>query len=135
MSARPQPLIAVSDVERSSRWYQHVLACQSGHGGDEYERLEFDGELVLQLHAFDEDHHHAAIGDPNLRPYGNGVLLWFEIEDFDEAADRAREMATELVEDVHVNPNSGYREIWIRDLDGYSVVLSSPDRDERSDPR
>jgi hypothetical protein len=30
---RPQPLICVSDVERSSRWYQALLRCESGHGG------------------------------------------------------------------------------------------------------
>jgi len=27
---------------------------------------------------------------PNLKPYGNGVLLWFEIEDFDAAVARAK---------------------------------------------
>jgi hypothetical protein len=30
---RPQPLIAVTDVEASSRWYQRLLDCQSAHGG------------------------------------------------------------------------------------------------------
>jgi hypothetical protein len=30
---RPQPLIAVTDVEASSRWYQRLLGCQSAHGG------------------------------------------------------------------------------------------------------
>ena len=43
---RPQPLIAVSDVEASSSFYQAILACTSAHGGAEYERLERDGELV-----------------------------------------------------------------------------------------
>ncbi len=27
----PQPLIAVHGVAASSRWYQSVLGCQSGH--------------------------------------------------------------------------------------------------------
>ena len=30
---KAQPLIAVRNVERSSRWYQQLLDCQSGHGG------------------------------------------------------------------------------------------------------
>ena len=30
---RPQPLIAVTDVEASSRWYQRLLGCESAHGG------------------------------------------------------------------------------------------------------
>ena len=80
---RPQPLIAVMDVEASSLWYQRLLGCRSAHGGAEYERLVWDGELVLQLHRFEVEHHHGPIGDPADRPFGNGVLLWFEVDDFD----------------------------------------------------
>jgi hypothetical protein len=32
----------------------------------------------------------APSGNPKLKPYGNGVLLWFEIEDFDAAVARAK---------------------------------------------
>ena len=39
---RPQPLIAVTDVEASSRWYQRLLGCQNAHGGAEYERLALE---------------------------------------------------------------------------------------------
>lgn len=70
---RPQPLIAVSDVQASSEWYQRLLGCQSAHGGPEFERLVRDGVLVLQLHSFDVPHHHGPIGNPEDRPYGNGV--------------------------------------------------------------
>ena len=82
---RSQPLIAVTDVEASSRWYQQLLGCQSAHGGPEYERLVSNGTLVLQLHHFEEQHHHGAIGNKDDRPYGNGVLVWFEVDDFDAA--------------------------------------------------
>ena len=44
---RPQPLISVTDVPRSSRWYQELLGCESEHGGDAYERLLQDGTLGL----------------------------------------------------------------------------------------
>ena len=84
---RPQPLIAVRDVEASSRWYQRLLGGRSDHGGTEYERLVDGGRLILQLHAWDIDHDHGAIGDA-AKPYGNGVLLWFEIDDFDGAVAR-----------------------------------------------
>jgi len=129
---RPQPLISVTDVMRSSRFYQELLGCQSGHGGSEYERLLRDGTLVLQLHAFEVEHHHGRIGDPSLRPYGNGVALWFEIDDFDRAVARARALQAELVMAPHRNPPEGpggpaHREIWLRDPDGYLVVLASPD--------
>ncbi|MGH8532581.1 MAG: VOC family protein, partial [Gammaproteobacteria bacterium] len=86
---QPQPLIAVGDVEASSRWYQQLLGCKSGHGGTEYEQLiDHGGKLVLQLHDWDA-HEHPHMGDPTAKPYGNGVLLWFQIEDFTAAVARA----------------------------------------------
>jgi hypothetical protein len=128
---RPQPLICVQDVEASSRWYQRLLSVQSAHGGKEYERLERDGVLILQLHAWHVAHDHGPIGDAD-QPHGNGVLLWFEIEDFDAAMTRVAELQCELVLPKHRNPPDGkggpnHWEIWLRDPDGYTVVLASPD--------
>jgi catechol 2,3-dioxygenase-like lactoylglutathione lyase family enzyme len=120
-----QPLICVHDVEASSRWYQQLLGCDSGHGGEEYERLNVDGELVLQLHKWEVEHQHGPLGDPELRPYGNGVLLWFELDDFDEATTRAGRMNVEVVKDRHWSENSNWQ-YWLRDPDGYTVVLTSP---------
>jgi catechol 2,3-dioxygenase-like lactoylglutathione lyase family enzyme len=129
---RPQPLIAVHDVEASSRWYQRLLGCDSAHGGAEYERLVFRGELVLQLHSWDVEHQHPRIGDPEDRPYGNGVLLWFELDDIEPALARAAEMQARIVMPRHRNPPDGaggpnHWECWLRDPDGYTVVLASPD--------
>jgi catechol 2,3-dioxygenase-like lactoylglutathione lyase family enzyme len=130
---RPQPLIAVADVEASSRWYQRLLGCRSAHGGPEYERLVCaDGALIMQLHRWEVEHDHGAIGDPRA-VHGNGVLLWFEIEDFDAAVTRARELGATVVLEPHRNPPPGqdggpaHRELWLRDLDGYAVVVASPD--------
>jgi catechol 2,3-dioxygenase-like lactoylglutathione lyase family enzyme len=129
---RPQPLIAVADVEASSRWYQRLLGCESAHGGQEYERLVWNGSLVLQLHHWNVEHHHGPIGDPKAKPYGNGVLLWFEVDDFDAAVARAQELRAEVVLPTHRNPPEGsggpnHWECWLRDPDGYVVVLASPD--------
>ncbi|MGI8624732.1 MAG: VOC family protein [Solirubrobacteraceae bacterium] len=122
-SVRPQPLLAVVDVQQASRWYQQVLGAESGHGGDEYERLLVDGALVLQLHALEVAHHHGPLGDPSL-PIGNGVAVWFAVDDFDALVRRSREAGAQIVADVHVNPNAGQRELWMRDPDGYLVVLA-----------
>ena len=138
---RPQPLICVTDVERSSRWCQALLGCQSGHGGDEYERLIDDGTLVMQLHRFEVEHHHGPIGDASTRPYGNGLALWFEVEDLDDAVGRAEAFRAEVVRPPHRNPPDGpggpdHREIWLNDPDGYLVVLASPDGESPwPDPR
>ncbi len=129
---RPQPLICVRDVEASSRWYQRLLNCRSDHGGPNYERLVHSGKLVLQLHRWEEEHHHGRIGDPNDLPPGNGLLLWFEVDDFDAAIPRAEALGAEVILPRHRNPLDGdggpnHWEIWLRDLDGYKVVLASPD--------
>lgn len=129
---RPQPLICVRDVEASSRWYQQIVNCTSAHGGPNYERLESGGKLVLQLHKWDVDHDHGPIGDPNDKPPGNGLLLWFEIDDIDAAVGRLEAMNAEIIMPLHRNPTDGeggpnHWEIWFRDLDGYKVVLASPD--------
>jgi hypothetical protein len=60
------------------------------------------------------------------------VLLWFEIDDFDAAVARAEEMQVEMVHPRHRNPPSGesgpnHWECWLRDPDGYTVIMASPD--------
>lgn len=127
---RPEPLICVRDVEVSSRWYQKLLDCQSGHGGSAYEQLLCQGKRILQLHRWDVDHHHGPIGDPNL-PAGNGVLLWFEVDDFDAALSRIESLSAKILLPKHRNPPDGnggpnHWEIWLQDPDGYVVVLASP---------
>ena len=139
---RAQPMIVCKDVEASSRWYQRLIGCKSAHGGKEYERLvdaklhhtEYGSDgLILQLHAWDVDHDHANLGDPNNESRGNGVLLWFEIDDFDAAVERVKSLGAEIVLAPHRNPPEGepggpaHREYWLRDPDGYTVVLASPD--------
>ena len=122
---QPQPLIAVRDVEGSSRWYQQLLGCKSGHGGREYERLvDGAGQLVLQLHSWDS-HEHPHMGKPTAERNGNGVLLWFRIDDFDAAVGRARASSAVILEGPKVNPNAKHRELWLQDPDGYVVVLAS----------
>lgn len=128
---KAQPLIAVTDVEASSRWYQRLLGLTSNHGGPVYEQLVDDGGIVLQLHSFEVEHHHGPIANQEDRPYGNGLLLWFEVEDFEGVWARAQEMGVEVVLPRHRNPPDGnggpnHWECWVKDPDGYVVVAASP---------
>src|SRR5262245_15386989 len=102
----PQSLICVRDVEAGSRWYQRLLGCQSDHGGAQYERLVSNGRLILQLHAWEVEHHHGRIGDPGVTP-GNGVLLWFELDDFEAAIARIADLQPQIVQPRHCNPPDG----------------------------
>ena len=119
-----QPLVAVADVEASSRWYCHLLGATSGHGGKEYERVTVGDDFVLQLHDWNA-HEHAYLGDEHSRPWGNGTLLWFRVDDFEGAFARAHELGAEILEDRHSNPGANHEEVWLRDPDGYVVVLAS----------
>jgi catechol 2,3-dioxygenase-like lactoylglutathione lyase family enzyme len=121
----PQPLVVVRDVTASSRFYQQVLAAESGHGGDEYEQIVSNGEILLQLHAVEVEDHHGPLADPE-QPFGNGVLLWFEVADFEATVENVRATGATIVTDVHTNPNARQQEIWVRDPDGYLVVLAGP---------
>jgi hypothetical protein len=121
-TVKAQPMICVKDVEASSRWYQRLVSCESGHGGKEYEMLLSGGDLVLQLHLWDA-HEHPDMGDPG-KAVGNGVLLWFAASDFDEVVEQARKLKAKIVQEPRVNPNAGHREIWLRDPDGYLVVVA-----------
>ncbi len=129
---RPQPLICVTDVEASSRWYQQLLGCKSNHGGAAYEQLVSNGQLILQLHSFEVEHHHGPLGNREDKPiYGNGLLLWFEVDDFDAVVQRAATMQVKTVIPRHRNPVDGeggpnHWEYWVRDPDGYTVVVASP---------
>ena len=118
-------MVVVRDVPVSSRFYQAVLGAESGPGGDEYEPIVSAGEIVLQIHRIDVEDHHGPLADPD-QPLGNGFLLWFEVADFDATVERVRASGAPVVTDVHTNPNARQQEIWLRDPDGYLVVLAGP---------
>jgi hypothetical protein len=49
------------------------------------------------------------------------------VDDFDAAVKRARALKATVVEEPHVNPAPQHRELWLRDRDGYVLVIASPD--------
>ena len=134
-TAEAQPLIAVRNVRASSRWYAELLGAASlpDHPHREmYDRIWRSGRLLLQLHAWDaEDHPNLANADA--APHGHGVVLWFQVDDFDLAVERARRLGAEIIEEPHFNPAPQHREVWLRDPDGYVVVVASLDGE--SEPR
>ena len=87
-----QPLIAVRNVRASSRWYGELLGANSipeHPHRDVYDRISHSGQLLLQLHAWDaEDHPNLVNADA--APPGHGVLLWFQVDDFDAVVERVR---------------------------------------------
>jgi catechol 2,3-dioxygenase-like lactoylglutathione lyase family enzyme len=129
-----QPIIAVRNVRASSRWYAELLGADSlpeHEHRDVYERISSSGRLLLQLHAWDVDDHPNLI-NADAAPPGHGVLLWFQVDDFDAVVERARGLRAEILEEPHINPRPQHREMWLRDPDGYVVVIASPDGESGS---
>lgn len=130
----PQTLIAVRDVRASSAWYMKLLGADSlpDHAHrDVYDRIMVAGRIFLQLHAWDEEDH-PNLMNRNAAPVAHGVVLWFQLDDFDAAVKRARALRAEVIEEPHFNPAPRHRELWLRDPDGYVVVIASPDGESAS---
>src|SRR5699024_2270103 len=122
---KPQPLITVSSVPASAAFYCKLLGARRGHAGDNYAQILLDGEMIMQLHDFDADEDHDALGDASAK-MGNGVVLWFETADFDALLARISKHALPLDREPARNPLAGQMECWLHDPDGYQVVIAGP---------
>jgi catechol 2,3-dioxygenase-like lactoylglutathione lyase family enzyme len=56
---------------------------------------------------------------------GNGLLLFFRVDDFDAVLAKARALGLRLEEAPHLNPNTGTQEFSLRDPDGYHLTISA----------
>lgn len=123
-------IIGVTNVPRSFAWYQSLLGLPAAQPAHEYfgQILGPDGTVLLCLHRWG-DHEHPSLASPTRAEPGNGLLLFFRVDDFDQALARARDLVAALEEEPHVNPNTGTSEFALRDPDGYYVMVSarSPD--------
>jgi len=123
---RTWTIIAVADVAHSCRWYQSLFGQPETSPAHDYfgQILDMDGTVLLCLHQWGA-HDHPSLASPARAAPGNGLLLFFRVDDFDEALPRARALVARLEEEPSVNPNTGTREFALRDPDGYYVMISA----------
>jgi catechol 2,3-dioxygenase-like lactoylglutathione lyase family enzyme len=119
-------ILGVGDVPGSFQWYQSLLGLpETAPAHDHFGQiLDSDGTVLLCLHAWGA-HEHPSLMSPDHAQPGNGLLLFFRVDDFDLALQRARALGTRLEEEPHVNPNTGTSEFSLRDPDGYYVTISA----------
>ncbi len=122
---RTWTIIGVADVARSSRWYQALFGQpETPPAHDDFGQIcDTDGTVLLCLHQWGA-HEHPTLTRPGPHGPGNGLILFFRVDDFDEALSRARALVTGLEEPPQVSPNTGTREFALRDPDGYYVMIS-----------
>lgn len=119
-------IIGVKDVRSSFRWYQALFGQPETAPSHDYfaQILDTDGTVLLCLHEWGA-HEHPSLTSPDEGLPGNGLLLFFRVDDFESALIRARALGVRFEEDPHVNPNTRTQEFSLRDPDGYYVTISA----------
>jgi len=119
-------IIGVTDVTRSFAWYQSLLGLPAAQPAHAYfgQIIDTDGTVLLCLHRWG-DHEHPSLASPERAEPGNGLLLFFRVDDFDGTLSRACSLVAALAEEPNVSPNTGTREFALRDPDGYYVMVSA----------
>jgi len=123
---RTWTIIGVGDVAGSFKWYQSLFGQPetSPAHPDFGQILDSDGTVLLCLHEWGA-HGHPSLMSPEQATPSNGLILFFRVDDFDAALQRARALVTRLEEEPHLNPNTGTNEFALRDPDGYYVMISA----------
>ena len=132
---RTWTIIGVSDVLCSYKWYQSLFGQPETppvhvHFG---QILDTDGTVLLCVHRWGA-HEHPSLKSPDEASPGNGLLLFFRVDDFGPALKRARALVTRFEEESHVNPSTRTREFSLRDPDGYYVTISALSAPQRRRP-
>ena len=99
-------IIGVGDVARSFKWYQSLFGQPETAPAHEYfgQICDLDGTVLLCLHRWG-DHEHPSLMSPDRATPGNGLLLFFRVDNFDEALAKARTLVARLEEEPHLNPD------------------------------
>ncbi|MDB4927737.1 MAG: hypothetical protein JWM10_221 [Myxococcaceae bacterium] len=123
---RTWTIIAVRDVPASFKWYQSLFGQPETQPGHSYfgQLLDSDGTVLLCLHQWGS-HEHPSLTSPQGATPGNGLLLFFRVDDFEAALGRARSLAARFEEEPNMNPSTGTMEFSLRDPDGYYVTISA----------
>lgn len=123
---RTWTIIGVADVARSFRWYQTLFGQpETSPAHDDFGQIrDADGTVLLCLHQWGA-HGHPSLTSPDEAAPGNGLLLFFRVDDYEDALSRARALDAWFQEEPHVNPNTRTPEFSLRDPDGYFVTISA----------
>jgi len=123
---RTWTIIGVADVARSLSWYQRLFGQEPSSPHHDYfgQVVDEDGTVLLCLHAWGAHDHPTLLSAARAEP-GNGLLLFFRVDDFDDTLARARTLVADLEVQPQVNPATGTREFALRDPDGYYVMVSA----------
>jgi catechol 2,3-dioxygenase-like lactoylglutathione lyase family enzyme len=129
---RTWTIIGVRDVPSSFNWYQSLFGQPKTSAAHDYfgQILDTDGTVLLCLHQWGA-HGHPSLRSADEASPGNGLLLFFRVDDYEMALKRARALVARFEEEPHVNPNTRTSEFSLRDPDGYYVTISAVTLEEQ----
>lgn len=117
------PIIAVKDVENSSKWYQNIFGLRSMHGGGEFDVLvNKNNEVIICLHKIDL-HDHPTMQSKNIK-IGNGLILYFRMANMAQIRKRLGSINYNVEKEIALNTNSRRKEFSLKDPDGYYLIVS-----------
>ena len=123
---RTWTIIGVKDVPASFKWYQTLFGQPETSPAHSYfgQLQDTDGTVLLCLHEWGAHEHPTLTSSERATP-GNGLILFFRVDDVDACLQRARPLVAQLEEEPNVNPATGTIEFALRDPDGYYVMISA----------
>lgn len=119
-------IIGVNDVALSCNWYHSLFGQPETPPAHDHfgQILDDDGTVLLCLHQWGA-HGHPSLASPHEASPGNGLLLFFRVDDYQMTLERARTLVARFEEEPHLNSNTQTMEFSLRDPDGYYVTISS----------
>jgi len=100
---RTWTIIGVSDVPGSFKWYQSLFGQREIAPGHDHwgQIVDTDGTVLLCLHQWGA-HEHPTLMSPDDGKPGNGLLLFFRVDDYEMALKRARALVDRFAEEPHL---------------------------------
>jgi catechol 2,3-dioxygenase-like lactoylglutathione lyase family enzyme len=128
---RVWPIIAVMDVPASAHWYMNLLGAKQTHpGGTVFDQIvDEDGTVLVCVHHWGPsgasgDHRWPTLLSPSGEADRNGLLLWFVVDDLEQAWERAKGLGAVTEEEPNTDNGTGMRAFVIPDPDGYHVAVN-----------
>jgi catechol 2,3-dioxygenase-like lactoylglutathione lyase family enzyme len=123
---RTWTIIGVNDVPGSFNWYQSLFGQPETppthpHFG---QILDSDRTVLLCLHEWGA-HEHPSLRSPEPATPGNGLLLFFRVDDFDAALQRGTHARHSARRGAPCEPEHWNQRVLTRDPDGYYVTISA----------
>lgn len=117
------PIIAVKDVESSTKWYEDLFGFKTKGEHNYFSVLLSENEeTILCLHKWGEHEHPTMIN--NTITTGNGLILYFKTDHLDQIRKKADDLMCNIEDEIHINPNSLKKEFSLRDPENYYIIVT-----------